>query len=67
MQTAYEAKGYEELLLNTATAINLNHTSLKVAEWLCNAIPNKFWDDPEIYKRKILDSKQNKRKKPTRE
>lgn len=55
LEYAYEAPEYEELLLETATAININHTSLKVAQWLCDAIPEEFWNDPDLYKRKILN------------
>jgi len=42
------------MLLETAAAINLNHTSLFVAEKLCNALPDTFWDDENIWQRKIL-------------
>lgn len=55
IEDAYVGKGYEDLLLRTATAINLNHTSLKVAEKLCGAIPESFWRDEKIHERRILN------------
>lgn len=55
IEDAYKALGYEEILLDSAPAINLNHTSLFVAEKLCNALPDEFWNDEEIYKRRILN------------
>jgi hypothetical protein len=53
LEAAYIAKGYEEILLTSATAINLNHTSLFVAEKLCNALPETVWDK-DVWKRRFL-------------
>jgi len=55
IEEQYKGEGYAELLLRTATAINLNHTSLFVAEKLYNAIPEKFWNDEKIYEKRILN------------
>jgi len=55
IERPYIGEGYEELLLRTATAINLNHTSLFVAEKLYNAIPETFWNDEKIYEKRILN------------
>lgn len=51
----YRSPDYEDILLQTAPAINLNHTSLKVSELLVSGIPESFWNDPELYKRKFLN------------
>lgn len=51
----YRSPDYDEILLATAPAINLNHTSLKVSEWLYSTLPDSFWNDPKLYKRKFLN------------
>lgn len=52
---AYTSPDYDELLRDAGSAININYTPLRVAEWLFNPIPDSFWDDPDIYRKRFLD------------
>jgi hypothetical protein len=55
LQKPYESKGFDDILFKTAKAINLNYTSMYVSEKLLAAIPESFWSDKELYKRKFLN------------
>ena len=52
---AYTSPDYDELLRDAGSAININYTPLRVAEWLFDPIPDSFWDDPDIYRKRFLD------------